>query len=117
MISLLADANAIGDVDKIVRLMQLEPWTDFWALLNLELLYFGDVGLRLDSTDLEIWQVCQERGLILITDNRKMDSADSLEASIRQFNNNESWPVFTIAPRFRRTVSTWIASSRAYTST
>jgi hypothetical protein len=46
---------------------------------------------------LEVWNVCQAEELILITDNRNLDSEDSLEATIRRNNSPESLPVFTIA--------------------
>jgi endo-alpha-1,4-polygalactosaminidase (GH114 family) len=41
--------------------------------------------------------VCQAEQLVLITDNRNLDSEDSLEATIRRHNTPESLPVFTIA--------------------
>ncbi len=48
-------------------------------------------------TRLEVWNVCQAEQLILITDNRNLDSEDSLEATIRRNNTPESLPVFTLA--------------------
>ena len=58
---------------------------------------FEDVGLSASATDLEIWNVCQIEQLILITDNRNLDSEDSLESTIRRSNTPFSLPVFTIA--------------------
>ena len=58
--------------------------------------HFEDVGLRPTSSDVEIWQRCQLEQLVLITDNRNYESADSLEAAIRKFNTSDSLPVFTI---------------------
>jgi hypothetical protein len=58
---------------------------------------FEDVGLSEFSTDLEVWNVCQAEHLILITDNRNLESEDSLEATIRRNNTPQSLPVFTIA--------------------
>jgi hypothetical protein len=46
---------------------------------------------------LEIWRTCQTEQLILITDNRNLDAPDSLEAAIREHNQPESLPVFTIS--------------------
>jgi hypothetical protein len=40
---------------------------------------FEDVGLSASSTDLEVWNVCQAEQLILIIDNRNLDSEDSLD--------------------------------------
>ena len=94
---ILADNNVIRQVEALVALMQSEPWTEVWVALGLVLRRFDDVGLTPESNDLEIWQACQTNQLILITDNRNYDSPDSLEATIRKFNQPESLPVFTIA--------------------
>jgi hypothetical protein len=94
---LAADANIQGQVEYLARRMQMEAWADFWRALGLALLHFEDVGLSASSTDLEVWNVCQAEQLILITDNRNLDSPDSLEAVIRRNNTPESLPVFTIA--------------------
>jgi hypothetical protein len=100
---ILADVNVIGHVQHLVQLMQAEPWAEFWQELSLVLRHFQDVGLTPTSSDLEIWHRCQAENLVLITDNRNDDAADSLEAAIRQYNRPESLPVFTIAnlERFR----------------
>jgi hypothetical protein len=100
---ILADNNVIGQVTHLVRLMQAKPWEEFWKELGLVVCQFNDVGLLPTATDVEVWQQCQARELILITDNRNDDRPDSLSAAIRNFNNPSSLPVFTIADveRFR----------------
>ena len=105
---ILAEVNTRGPVEDLVREMQTANWVEFWRYLGLALFHFEDVGLEEAATDLEIWQKCQERQLILITDNRNKDSTDSLEATIQQLNAPTSLPVFTIADlgKFRK--------SRAY---
>ena len=94
---LLADANITGQVEYLVRLMQAGTWAAVWQDLGLVLRHFADVGLTPSSTDLEVWQRCQAEQLLLITNNRNADSADSLEAVIRRLNTPESLPVVTIA--------------------
>jgi hypothetical protein len=94
---LLADANIMGHVEYLARLMQTGSWAELWGGLGLVLRHFSDVGLSLSSADLEIWQRCQTEQLLLITDNRNSDSPDSLEAAIRLHNTPQSLPVFTIA--------------------
>jgi hypothetical protein len=86
----------IGDVEPLIEAMQREPWTEFWNHLGLALYHFEDVGLTPTSADLEIWLRCQAEQLVLITDNRNEDSADSLGAAIRTYNTPSSLPVFTI---------------------
>jgi hypothetical protein len=94
---LVADAHVRGQVVYLVQRMQADAWADFWRALGLVLHRFEDVGLSASSSDLEVWNVCQAEQLILITDNRNLDSEDSLEAVIRRSNTPESLPVFTIA--------------------
>jgi hypothetical protein len=94
---ILADNNVIGQVAYLVRLMQSEPWGDFWNELGLVLRHFDDVSLAPNASDVEIWQRSQAEELILITDNRNDDSPLSLAGAIRDFNTPTSLPVFTIA--------------------
>src|SRR5207302_1265600 len=94
---ILADVNVIGQVVHLVKLMQSEPWAEFWQELGLTLYRFQDVGLDPKATDLEIWKRCQAHELILITDNRNDDSPDSLAATIRSLNTGTCLPVFTIS--------------------
>ena len=97
MKGILADINVVGQVVYLVKLMQAEPWTEFWNDLGLVLRRFEDIGLPATAKDVEVWQRCQAHELVLITDNRNDDSADSLTAAIRNFNTPTSLPVFTIA--------------------
>ena len=81
---ILADINARGQVEYLVQLMRTEAWISFWETLGLVLRHFEDVGLTPTSTDLEIWQRCQAEELVLITDNRNYESANSLGGSHSQ---------------------------------
>jgi hypothetical protein len=94
---LMADANIQGQVEYLVQRMKADAWADFWQGLGLVLYRFENFGLSASSTDLEIWNVCQSEQLLLITDNRNLDSENSLEATIRRNNTPGSLPVFTIA--------------------
>ena len=97
MKGILADINARGPVQDLVREMQAPKWIEFWNHLGLALFHFENLGLQQEAPDMEIWEKCQENQLILITDNRNKNSPDSLEATIQQHNTLESLPVFTIA--------------------
>jgi hypothetical protein len=94
---LMADANIQGQVEYLVERMKADAWAGFWQGLGLVLYRFENFGLSASATDLEIWNVCQTEQLLLITDNRNLDSEDSLEATIRRNNNPGSLPVFTVA--------------------
>jgi hypothetical protein len=93
----VGDANIQGQVEYLVQRMQAHPWAEYWQALGLVLRHFEEIGLSGASTDFEVWNVCQAEQLILITDNRNLDSEDSLEATIRRSSTSGSLPVFTIA--------------------
>jgi hypothetical protein len=94
---ILADNDVRGQVDYLVALMSAEPWAEFWHDLGLRALRFEDVGLSVTATDLEVWDRCQAYELVLITGNRNLSGADSLEATMRQRNTPDCLPVLTIA--------------------
>jgi hypothetical protein len=57
---ILADVNMVGQVAYLIKLMQDEPWPEFWQDLGLTLHRFEDVGLTAAATDVEVWHRCQE---------------------------------------------------------
>ncbi len=99
MKGLVADINVQGQVAYLAQRMQADTWADFWQELELVLYRFEDLGLTASSTDADIWNVCQREQLILITDNRNLDSDDSMEATIRRHGTAQSLPIFTIADK------------------
>lgn len=109
MIGLLADVNINGHVNRLTSLMQAEQWCEFWDFLELRLLTFADVELSPADPDSVVWQRCQEKQLVLLTNNRNDDGPDSLEATIRTHNAPDSLPIFTIGDADR------ILQSREYT--
>lgn len=66
------------------------------GLLPIGLTTFADVGLAFDSNDRTVWRFAQEHGMVLLTDNRNMSGADSLEQTIREESRQDSLPVLTI---------------------
>jgi hypothetical protein len=74
--------------------MGSEGWL---KLLNIPMLTFNDVGLRIDSSDREVWRFAQEHELILLTGNRNQAGEDSLEQTIRNENKPTSLPVVTVS--------------------
>ncbi len=93
---LLADVNIQGHIEIMTKRMQAEPWLGFWNHLGLTCAPFADLGLTAADSDAVIWHRCQERGAYLLTNNRNDDGPESLEATIRTCNTNQSLPVFTI---------------------
>jgi hypothetical protein len=95
--ALLADYNIEGHVQRLLWILEGPTWRSVWTLLNLELRTFHDLGLAPQTVDAELWRVCQEKELILLTANRNADDPDSLETTIRTKGAVDSLPVFTLA--------------------
>lgn len=95
MIAILADANVEGHVARLVSLMQSDDWREIWDFLGLKVVSFTELGLDPETPDDEVWQVCQDRQLCLLTSNRNDDGPDSLAATIRSRTTVDSLPVFT----------------------
>lgn len=100
MIKLLADHNIEGQALLLWGALNAGGWLDF---LSMGLVFFTDVGLPEDSTDREVWRFAQTNQMILLTDNRNMEGADSLEQTIRDENTLASLPILTIGRTSRIT--------------
>ena len=97
MQGILADNNVEGHVNRLLLLLRGEESGEVWASLGLAVESFDSLGLTRDTPDVVLWHVRQQRELILITANRLQRTADSLEATIRQHNSPQSFPVVTLA--------------------
>ena len=97
MQGLLADVNCEGYVRLLTGLLLAESRRELWDALSLHVLEFDDLGLDVSSSDRDVWAVCQQRELVLITANRNARGDDSLELVIRDANGPDSLPVVTIS--------------------
>ena len=95
-IVILIDVNLDGHARLIDAELRSE-WNEFREDLGLELRYFNDVGLVRDAMDHVVWRFCQEQGYYLLTGNRRQESEDSLEATIRRERTDDSLPIFTVS--------------------
>ncbi len=101
MPGLLADVNIEGQFVVLLGVLESKEWHDLWRELNVTVYNLDDLGLPTDASDLELWQRCQERDLVLLTANRNLEGDDSLEATIRRLNRSESLPVLTLSNPLR----------------
>jgi len=108
MTGILADNDVQRQVEILFHILEGDSWREIWRSLNLSVLTFEDLGLARNASDATLWQTCQQHQVILITANRNDDGPDSLEATIRDSNQPEHLPVFTLADPKR------IQKSRAY---
>jgi hypothetical protein len=93
---LLADANFVGQVERLVQILRSPAWVELWESYDLVVETFAGLSIDPEAKDREVWERCQAEGLILITGNRNADGPDSLEMVIRD-GPEDALPVFTIA--------------------
>lgn len=96
MASILADNNAEGHLQVLVQIWQ-KTWQDIWSSLNYSIVTFEDLNVSRQVSDEMLWLVCQQKQVVLITNNRNADRPDSLEAVIRSQNTAAALPVITFA--------------------
>jgi predicted nuclease of predicted toxin-antitoxin system len=93
MITVLIDHDIEGQAMLLWAQISSEGWPD---LFSLRFVRFIDVGLPYASSDREVWRFAQSNKMILLTGNRNMKDADSLEQTLRDENEPVSLPVITV---------------------
>jgi hypothetical protein len=97
MAGIMADHNIEGHFVVLLNVWTSSTWASLWESLALEVESSERLGIPYDASDRELWQVCQQRDIVLITANRNDEGPHSLEATIRDLNEPSSLPIFTIA--------------------
>ena len=97
MASIMADHNVEGHFVVLLRLWTSDVWRTVWESLEIEVESFERLGLPYNTSDRDLWELCQQREIVLLTANRSDEGPDSLEATIRTLNTPSSLPVLTIA--------------------
>jgi hypothetical protein len=93
----MADHDVEGHVQLLLRLLMSDEWHPLWTEMGYTVVSFDSLGIPANTPDVELWQLCQARQIVLITGNRNKDGPRSLEATIQQHNTASSLPVLTIA--------------------
>ena len=96
MPALLADHDIEGHMQALLRLLTAEEWRVLWTELAIRVESFASLGVPVDTSDAELWRLCQERQIVLITGNRNQDGPASLESTIQASSTPLSLPVLTI---------------------
>ena len=91
----VADNDVIGAVAALRRLLESSEWLEYADDAGIEFIDFASLGLVPASKDPEVWQVCQEADVVLITGNRASGEG-SLDDTIRDQGQPDSLPVMTI---------------------
>ena len=93
MTTVLVDHDIEGHAALLIGALTADGWLD---LVPLRLVTLADIGLPVDSPDRAVWRVAQRQGMLLLTGNRNMRGADSLELTIREETTPTSLPVLTV---------------------
>jgi hypothetical protein len=92
-LTFLVDYNLDGYALIFLGILAKEGWLEF---ASVQFVTFREVGLDMDSNDRTVWRYAQEHQMMILTANRNMKGADSLEQVIREENTENSFPVITI---------------------
>lgn len=93
MTTVLVDHNMEGQAVLLWGTLATEGWLE---LVPLWLVTFAEIGLSPESSDRTVWRFAQAQRMLLLTDNRSMKGADSLEQTIREESTSSALPVLTI---------------------
>lgn len=95
MQQILSDHNCEGQAELIFQTLRHTGYLSFMAI---KLLTFADINLPHSTDDEIVWQLCQERGYLLLTGNRTgTDQEEALEFVIRRYVTPNTLPVITIS--------------------
>lgn len=83
MLRILADHDVEKHLRVLLGLCSSPEWADVWASLACEVDSFARLGLPHATIDIDVWQLCQELGIVLVTGSRNADGPTSLEVAIR----------------------------------
>jgi len=97
MPKIMADHNAEGQLQVLINVWSSREWGDVWAEQPCEIETFNRLGIPHDTPDTELWEVCQQHEIVLVTGNRNAEGNDSLESAINRLGTARSLPVVTIA--------------------
>lgn len=93
MITILIDHDIEGYGVILWGTLATTGWLELFPLKSAT---FQDVDLPINSPDRQVWRFAQQNEMILLTNNRNMESQDSLEQTLRDENASTSLPVLTI---------------------
>ena len=116
MAGIMADHNVEGHFVVLLRLWTSDAWRAVWESLQLEVESFERLGIPHDTSDHDLWQLCQRHEIILLTANRNDEGPHSLEATIRTLTVPLACPS-GFPPFKRNTLSKiWLVGSRTVSS-
>ena len=97
MKGILADHNADGHVEVLLRTLLSDDWLEMWNELGVPVLTFAELGLSSAVDDVTLWRTCQREQVVLITNNRNAAGPGSLQHVLDTETTSGCLPVFTLA--------------------
>lgn len=97
MLTILADHNVERHVHVLIGLCSSPDWNDIWESMACGVESFERLGIPYNMPDDDLWKLCQDREIILVTANRNADGPTALEVAIRTLCTARSLPVITIS--------------------
>jgi hypothetical protein len=97
MKGILADHNADGHLEVLLRTLLSDDWLDMWNELDVPVLTFVGLGLAPDVDDVTLWRTCQHEQVVLITNNRNAEGPESLQYVLDTETTIACLPVLTLA--------------------
>ena len=94
---IMADHNVEGHLQVLITMWSSPEWSDIWANQPCEIESFERLGIPPDTPDTELWELCQQHEIVLVTGNRNAEGDNSLEEAINRRGTPQSLPVVTIA--------------------
>jgi hypothetical protein len=67
MPTIMADHDVEGQLRALLNIWLSPKWIDLWTDAGCDVASFERLGISEDATDSEVWQLCQERGIVLVT--------------------------------------------------
>lgn len=93
----MADHDVEGHLRVIRRVLLSAEWKEICDALALQVESFETVRIPYETSDSELWRICQQNEIVLITGNRNLDGRDSLENTIRELSTESTLPVLTLS--------------------
>lgn len=70
MPTIMADHDVEGQLDVLLTIWLSPSWSELWSDVSCDVERFERLGIADDALDSDVWRVCQQRGIVLITGNR-----------------------------------------------
>lgn len=103
MPAILSDHDVEGQLNLLYSIWTSPDWIELWEMLDCRIYTFRNLGIVRETSDSDLWRLCQARQLVLLTGNRNANSEESLELASQRLSQLDSLPVITIADTQRVT--------------